>query len=173
MNRFFPIKLPDCTPSAVSAYELAATHSHSPKANALHTRNSINHHIMDDLQRNTVPFPQNAHVAVAGYFMDPLRGGWHAVAPGGYVKEAFLENVVGREAGVELQDHVTKGVGSAARTTLLLVDSVLAPFAPDSKSRKNAAAWNIPVMCYAQYLATYYCLKVHAAAAPAAAPATP
>ena len=154
----FPLLLLNGNPSAASTFELVATHSWSPKG-TYHTRNSINLHVMAALVRNGTHLPAGTHVAASGYFMDPIIGGNHVVAPGGYVKEAFLQYVVGRENGVVLQDSVKKGAGGAARTTLLLVDSVLAPFAPSSKSRKNAAAWGIPVMSYAQYLATYYCLR--------------
>jgi hypothetical protein len=163
---FYFIK-PDGSRSAAFTIEKAATHSVSPKSGGvLHTRSSIQTHILSDLVRNSTPFPFK-YVAVSGYFMDPICGGGHVKAPEGYVKEAFLHHVVSCEAGVVLQDCVTKGEGSAARTSLLLVDSVQAPFAPFSKSRKNATAWGIPVMSYAQYLATYYCLRVDAAAAPA------
>ena len=172
MAQCFALLLPDGSASSAAMWEIPASHSWSPKGGFNHTRNSIKKYILGDLGRNSVPMPFK-NVSASGYFMDPIRGGGHAVAPEGYPKDDFLMHIVRPEAGVNLQDSVTKGMSGKPRTHLLLVDSVGAPFAATSKSRANAAKWGIPVMCYAQYLATYYYLRAPAIAAPALPHALP
>ena len=55
---------------------------------------------------------------------------------------------------------VTKGqVHPEDKTSLVLVDSERAPQCQASKSRMNAKKWDIPVMSYARFIATYYRLK--------------
>lgn len=151
----FHLYTADGSKTEVIAVERAAPHSTSP-THAAETHNSMKKHVLKDLERNKVPLT-GTHFAASGTFVDPLNTSG-MMEPKCYNKEAFLKEVVEREPGVTIQDKVTKGRGGHPRTSLLLVDSVLHP-ATFSKTRQNAEDWGIPVMSYACFLATYYCLR--------------
>jgi hypothetical protein len=57
------------------------------------------------------------------------------------------------------QASLRKGQKDASqRTSLLLVDSVSQP-GTWSRTRAHAEEWGIPVMSYAEYVATYFCRR--------------
>jgi len=151
----FHLYTADGSKTEVIAVERAASHSVSP-THAAETHNSMKKNVLKDLVRNKVSLP-GTHFAASGTFVGPLNTSG-MMEPKCYNKEAFLKEVVEREPGVTIQDKVTKGRGGHPSTSLLLVDSVLHP-ATFSKARQNAEDWGIPVMSYACFLATYYCLR--------------
>ena len=126
----------------------------APTDNTFRQFNSLNKNVLGEehLARSELTLPPNSRVAAVGLFKDPVRITGREVAPKSYLSSVFLDCTV-KQMGAVVQERVC--LEGAARTTLLLVDSVLLP-AVFSAEVQDAIGAGIPIMSYAAFLAQYY-----------------